>query len=451
MDLQLPSSYPNDYWKIVREKLYRVAEDPSLDQLLQLIQDISEIQCCPHVRGITDTDKLSRLFRSYCKHKEKLEGMLIAVICALALNIEELFQDGSTETLKSSLPGSLSLSATQVHCLLAHMFLGTFRCCFEGELVEKRHAHGSFSFASRMSFVDWFHIKSYPTTDIYIYALLNMFEECISSKSDNRMIIFERRVLEHKPDLNKCNFPLITVNVHSQGRIGDIEEIEVDFANACVGGGPSGTQEELLLGTSPETLPIAILNADPLLENESIIMTGAKKFADYKGYGMDATYNGNNIQNWDWSCRKIIAIDAMYFDGFSGDNRLMQMQEKLMKREINKCFIGFEAAKEHGVSTGHWGCGAFGGDKEIKAIIQVIGASIAQVKHLNFFTFGDVEFADDFKAMMDALYQNDVRVNQLWDILLKESRLVKEPVTAREKYDPAPYLFKKIFSDLHKM
>ncbi len=30
------------------------------------------------------------------------------------------------------------------------------------------------------------------------------------------------------------------------------------------------------------------------------------------------------------------------------------------------------------VETGHWGCGAFGGDREIKALIQMMAA--AQVK-----------------------------------------------------------------------
>lgn len=38
-----------------------------------------------------------------------------------------------------------------------------------------------------------------------------------------------------------------------------------------------------------------------------------------------------------------------------------------------------------GISTGNWGCGAFGGDPEIKSMIQWLAASqvIDTKKHLN--------------------------------------------------------------------
>ena len=301
-----------------------------------------------------------------------------------------------------------------------------------------------------MSFLDWYAPTSFGTTDIYIHALLNMFEECFLGTNNCNDIIFERRVLEIQPDISNCNQNLVKINVHSQGRIGDIEEVEIDFANACVGGGPSGTQEELLLGISPQALPVGILNAEPLLDNESIIITGAKKHADYKDYGLDAFYTGKNMQCWDWPSRKIIAIDAIPFQDGTGDNRFMQMQEHLLKREIIKCFVGLQAAKGLGVSTGHWGCGAFGGDKEVKAIIQVIAASMADVKHMNFFAFGDEAFTEQFITMMDDLYNCDVRVSGLWNILLRESKILKQPVSFKDKYDPDPYLFNKISTNLSK-
>ena len=53
-------------------------------------------------------------------------------------------------------------------------------------------------------------------------------------------------------------------------------------------------------------------------------------------------------------------------------------------REVNKAFCGFlnhphyqtqECDSNAGVATGNWGCGVFGGDPEIKSILQWLAAS----------------------------------------------------------------------------
>ena len=448
MTLQLPSTYPDDYWIAVRHKLGHVIEDPTPEKFLGMLLEVSKIDRCPRTQCPPDIDKLEHILNSYLKQDEARTRSLIQGICNLALEIEELFPAGQVESLNGPRSSVLSLSSTQVNCLLAQMFIGTFRCCVNKRFNQSRHANGPFSFAYRMSFLDWYSTDSFPTTNIYIRALLNLFEESVLGANNLNNVIFERRVLEVKLDLSKCTLQLVKVNVHLEGRIGDIEESEIDFANACVGGGPGGTQEELLLGISPQALPVGILNADPLFDSEAIVITGAKKFANYTDYGLDAFYIGKNVQDWDWSSRKIIAIDAIFFEEGIGDNRFLQMNENLLKREVYKCLVGMQAAKGLGVSTGHWGCGAFGGDKEIKAIIQVLAASVAEVKHLNFFAFGDKTFAEQFTTMMDCLYKCDIRVNVLWDILLNESKRLKKPKSFKDKYDPDPYLFNKISSNL---
>ena len=50
-----------------------------------------------------------------------------------------------------------------------------------------------------------------------------------------------------------------------------------------------------------------------------------------------------------------------------------QFQKELIDRDINKCFAAFYEEKNNElgtkslpIATGHWGCGAFNGDKEIK-------------------------------------------------------------------------------------
>lgn len=43
------------------------------------------------------------------------------------------------------------------------------------------------------------------------------------------------------------------------------------------------------------------------------------------------------------------------------------------ERELNKAYLGF-SCDTHGksIATGHWGCGAFGGNTELKALIQYV-------------------------------------------------------------------------------
>lgn len=75
----------------------------------------------------------------------------------------------------------------------------------------------------------------------------------------------------------------------SHWAIGDIEQIEKDFANKHVGFGTSVTQEELILGTSPETCVIVFFN-EVLETNKAVLITGAKRYEDYSGYGQHARF-----------------------------------------------------------------------------------------------------------------------------------------------------------------
>eukprot|EP00658_Telonema_sp_P-2_P039605 TRINITY_DN28307_c0_g1_i3.p1 TRINITY_DN28307_c0_g1~~TRINITY_DN28307_c0_g1_i3.p1 ORF type:complete len:285 (-),score=73.96 TRINITY_DN28307_c0_g1_i3:53-907(-) len=54
------------------------------------------------------------------------------------------------------------------------------------------------------------------------------------------------------------------------------------------------------------------------------------------------------------------------------------------------------------IATGHWGCGAFGGDRELKFITQWIAASLVG-RDMVYCTFGDVAFINRCKAFCDAV------------------------------------------------
>ena len=51
---------------------------------------------------------------------------------------------------------------------------------------------------------------------------------------------------------------MLDIDLHLDGRIGDIEQLEIDFANHHVGFGSTDTQEELILDTSPESCVIVL-------------------------------------------------------------------------------------------------------------------------------------------------------------------------------------------------
>ena len=81
-----------------------------------------------------------------------------------------------------------------------------------------------------------------------------------------------------------------------------------------------------------------------------------------------------------------------------------------------KAWTGFRSVSGEAVSTGHWGCGAFGGDKNIKSLVQVLAASLAGVKKLDFYCFDDQEFHDDFTEAMNKM--KDKTVGWVWDQIM---------------------------------
>ena len=82
---------------------------------------------------------------------------------------------------------------------------------------------------------------------------------------------------------------------------------------------------------------------------------------------------------WDWSQRTILAIDTI---SCPQD----QLGDVTMSRELCKAWTGFRSVSGRAISTGHWGCGAFGGDPNIKCLVQVIAACLA-VNRLDFYCF----------------------------------------------------------------
>lgn len=68
------------------------------------------------------------------------------------------------------------------------------------------------------------------------------------------------------------------------------------------------------------------------------------------------------------------------------------------------------------MATGNWGCGAFGGDPHLKALIQWIAASVCG-REIKYFTFGDTRVAG-LGDVVTSLQAMDVRLGRLVAVLL---------------------------------
>ena len=71
-------------------------------------------------------------------------------------------------------------------------------------------------------------------------------------------------------------------------------------------------------------------------------------------------YNGPG----DNHSRSILCLDALELE--AGVSAPHQAGGPQLWRELAKCLTGFRACQGRVLATGAWGCGAFGGDKDVK-------------------------------------------------------------------------------------
>ena len=64
------------------------------------------------------------------------------------------------------------------------------------------------------------------------------------------------------------------------------------------------------------------------------------------------------------------------------------------------------------VATGNWGCGAFHGDKYLKAVIQIVAAAYAR-RDLLYCTFGDEELCSAILRFVAVAQERKLRVRDM--------------------------------------
>ncbi|EER09364.1 conserved hypothetical protein, partial [Perkinsus marinus ATCC 50983] len=175
--------------------------------------------------------------------------------------------------------------------------------------------------------------------------------------------------------------------------------LQADFANCRVGGGALSSgcvQEEIRFMICPELILSILVGAvDPLADYESMYIHGAIQFTDYTGYASSFSCSGyvDKVAAQQSDC--LIVMDALHF-GRDPVNQSTQYDPKHILREVNKCHIAVTApGLPEGVAlaTGNWGCGVFGGDPQLKSILQWLACSVAG-RDMNYFPYGDSRVAE---------------------------------------------------------
>ncbi|KAL0341406.1 UNVERIFIED_CONTAM: Poly(ADP-ribose) glycohydrolase 1 [Sesamum radiatum] len=307
-----------------------------------------------------------------------------------------------------------------------------------------------------------------------IKCILHYFERTCSEMPMGN-VSFERKVLPLRNSKSNIVYPeadfwskstvsLCRLEAWASGLIEDqpAEALEVDFANKNIGGGAlrhGCVQEEIRCMINPELI-VARLFLPSMADNEAIEIVGAERFSNYSGYAASFRFCGDHVdtKSVDTMGRRrtrIIAIDALSrpgkrqytvecllretnkaFCGFFDQHKSQQYQkqfgenglkwflppepDQVSRMEPERCFRIKEYEGEIGVATGNWGCGAFGGDPEVKAIIQWLAASQALRPFVLYYTF-NLEALQKLDLVVQWILSQGWTVGEVWNILVEYS------------------------------
>ena len=356
-------------WKFVSTLLSRHRPQP-LKNWEQLVDILSTLQPC-----LNSCATLRLVLASGERSIDRFLKRTLPKMVSLALRMPDLFASGEIPVLREGIEAKVSLSREQIACLLVHMFL----CSIQPAKWNKFH----------VNFHVWYDSSSKPVF-AYLQSLITYFEQLDESglpPLSQEEVTFHRCVLKTPLIWKECDAKLSRIVPSSS--LEPLSNVEVDFANKDIGFGVSGSQEEAKLAQSPETCVVVLL-VPTLRENEALVVCGARKVAKFEGVGRDVTLTGIHPEDSElWQSRTIIAIDALELDeeASTEDCPVAELREDVLNRELGKAFCGFSSAaalvkrntpsanrtqpEQIAISTGHWGCGAFGGHKHAKALIQV--------------------------------------------------------------------------------
>ncbi|XP_068577984.1 poly(ADP-ribose) glycohydrolase isoform X2 [Cebidichthys violaceus] len=393
-----------------------------------------------------DFTALNLLCTEYLEHSEVqlLFDAILPAMVDLALDAPVLCTM-AIPLLKSRMNHSLTLSQEQIACLLANAFFCTF--------PRRNSRKSEYCNYPEINFYRLFEGSSSRKIE-KLRTLLCYFRRVTQTKPKG-LVTFTRQTLNSPPNWESSQTLLKRLHITCEGTIEDdgYGMLQVDFANRCVGGGVTGhglVQEEIRFLINPELI-VSRLFTEALEYNECLIVTGTEQYSKYSGYAESYKWKESHKDEtardeWQRRCTEIVAIDALKFRHF-----LEQFLPEKMIRELNKAYCGFfrhNANSKHlsAVATGNWGCGAFGGDTRLKALIQLMAAAEAG-RDVAYFTFGDAQLMRDVHEIHTFLTERQVTVGRLYCLLNQYSSLMcKNCRTTRPDVSLYGFIYKRVSS-----
>jgi poly(ADP-ribose) glycohydrolase len=362
-------------WSIVKSILGTVSKSPD-----KLIDQLETISVTFHDSAQTDFIFLRDFLRDILD-VERFFGVTWPKCVELALEMPTLFPKGSLSPLSVEHP-SRKYSPRQVACLVIHQFL----CTFERPPWMQDDASPDFHI--------WYGgTQPHPkAVHAYLYSLFTYFDRITSFPPMNESSITYKLHSSSSPPVVPASTPFVPLTIHEVPSSGMLVSLLGLPSGACVissnkfiGFGRTGTQEEMHVGCTPEACPVVLLT--PPLGNEQVmVVQGVKSMVEMEGYGRDASLRTVvQIDQWDWSRRTMLFMDALELDSYDtfDGQYIPDVLPGNVDRELTKAFTAFNSGSPDGryleVVTGLWGCRAFGGNPEIKTVIQWCAASIAGV------------------------------------------------------------------------
>eukprot|EP00930_Biecheleria_cincta_P098982 TRINITY_DN90634_c0_g1_i1.p1 TRINITY_DN90634_c0_g1~~TRINITY_DN90634_c0_g1_i1.p1 ORF type:complete len:458 (+),score=75.14 TRINITY_DN90634_c0_g1_i1:36-1409(+) len=212
-------------------------------------------------------------------------------------------------------------------------------------------------------------------------------KECVSSGP----LIVSRRAVTTAPAWSENQTALTTLRFDWCAYMEDIgDSVQVGMSNRYPGGAPGGVlatgkfQEPAFFACRPEML-LANLVCAALESNEAAMVSGARQFGACSGFGVDLQSAADGPKPAD--VERAITQDALIVDGL--DYRKAETPKEFSREAVDREILKLYAAFSLGATsdkptfvTGNWCCDAFGGDKQLKAILQLIASSSAGVSDL---------------------------------------------------------------------
>ena len=330
-------------------------------------------------------------------------------ISKLVLDMDKFFPNGEIEILKSNTTNKIILTRLQVALLFILGFFDIFQPYIKIMNINREYDfepvfdpnYGP-SFAKGRSFINYMTVIGK-----WLEENNPILNEKITYLRENKQVD-----IENFKNIQK----LCDIQIIEQGSMFNTEaKFCIDFANKYIGGGAlSGgcVQEEILFAVEPEAI-VSMFLMEVMDDNDAIRIDNLIQYSNYSGYAFSFKYEESAIKDEQNLIRhNIIAIDAVC--SYSGG-----VDKESIKRDLIKAYVGFNlinfddkdvAKMPKTISSGNWGCGAFGGDYELKFIQQWLAATYAGVEKLYYYTFGRNEMNKivKYKEEMKSLNADDL-------------------------------------------